>query len=198
MQNRFRNFVDPPWSAPLDANRVLRAIPESATIIGMFCDAVVEATKKKGARLPSARDKYTHYKFYPLKEHVQLLVEACPLLYPGKSVRHALRKLGRAAPQAMLGSTIGKVTLGAASGSGLEDALRAWAKTYPLHLRPGSVDIKEVAKNHALVRLEDIHYFLDSHHVGSFEGLFSMLEKRATVKIDSRDSMSADLLCTWP
>ncbi|HEY6880371.1 MAG TPA: DUF2378 family protein [Polyangiales bacterium] len=198
MPRRLRNFVDPPWSAPLDANRVLRAIPESATIVGMFCDAVVEASKKKGLRLPSARDKYTHYKFYPLKEHAQLLVEACPLLYPGMSLRQALRKLGRAAPQAMLGSTIGKVMLGAASGSGLEEALHAWAKSYPLHLRPGIVDVKEIAKNHAIVRMEEIHYFLDSHHVGAFEGLFSMLDLRATVKLDVRDATSADLLCTWP
>jgi uncharacterized protein (TIGR02265 family) len=195
VESRFRSFVEPPWSAPLDAHAVLRAVPESASIVGMFCDRVVNVAKLQGKPLPSAREKYTPYKFYPLREHAQLVLEACPRLYPSLSLRQALRKLGRAAPQALIGSTIGKVTLGAASG--VEETLRAWAKTYPLHLRPGFAELAEVSKNHAIVRLTDVHFFLDSHHVGSFEGLFKFLELRATVKIHSFSPSAADLLCTW-
>lgn len=195
MDSRFRNFVDPPWSAPLDVNAVLRAIPESATIVGMFTEPLAESARKAGHPLPSARDKYTHYKFYPLREHVQLLTESCAVLYPKLSLRQALRKIGRAAPKALMHSTIGKVTLGAASG--VEEALRAWVRTYPLHLRPGFADVLETGKSHAIIRLDEVHYFLDCHHVGSFEGVFSYLEKRATVRIYAQSPTSADLLCSW-
>lgn len=195
MNRRFRSFIDPPWAAPLDVNAVLRSIPESATIVGMFIEPLAESARKAGNPLPSARDKYTHYKFYPLKEHAQLLVETCARIYPRLSLRQALRKLGRAAPKALMDSTIGKVTFGAASG--IEGSLRAWVRTYPLHLRPGFAHVVEVSASHAILRLEEIHYFLDCHHVGSLEGVFTFLDKRATVRINAHSATSADLLCSW-
>lgn len=188
-------FVEPPWHAPLDTAAALRLIPETATISGMFLDPLAQQAKKLGVRLPSARDRYVSYKFYPLREHAQLLIETCEQLHSGRPLRQALRKLGRGAPRALLGSTLGKVVLGTAEG--VESALRAMAKAYPLNARPCQVEVLEAAKGRAVVRLEEVTWFLDSHHVGTFEGVLRFAGVRGAVKIRARGPTSADLLCTW-
>jgi len=192
---RFKNFVEPPWGAPLDPAAVVRAIPLDATISGMFLSPLAEIARQRGSPLPSARDKYTPFRFYSLREHTNLLIETCALHYPRMSLREALRKLGRAAPIALAASTIGKVML--SSAVGVEESIRALAKTYPLNVRPAKCEAVEFGPGWGIVRFEEIHYFLDSHHVGSFEGIIKFAGKQGTVRILSYSATRADLLCTW-
>ena len=49
----------------------------------------------------------------------------------------------------------------------------------------------------ATIRLELVHYFLDSHHVGTFEGVLKYAGVEGTVKLASRGAASGDLLLTW-
>ncbi|MDB4974597.1 MAG: hypothetical protein JWN48_2938 [Myxococcaceae bacterium] len=195
VNTRHRNFVEPPWQAALELPAVLRAIPESATISGMFMEPLAEHARRLGKPLPSARERYVPFRFYPLREHAQLLSEMCTKHYGAMPLRQALRKLGRAAPSALAASTIGKVMLSTANG--VEDMIRALIKTYPLNLRPGKLDVIEFGPNSVTVRLEEVYYFLDSHHVGSFEGIMRFAGKEGTVRICSYSSTSADFLCTW-
>lgn len=195
MDIHIRNFVEPPWGAPLDLPAILRAIPETATISGMFLEPLAEHARKAGTPLPTARERYIPFRFYPLREHAQLLIEMCQLHYAGLPLRHALRKLGRAAPTALVASTIGKVML--SSAVGVEELIRALVKTYPLNLRPGKLSVLEFAPRRVVLRLEDIFYFLDSHHVGTFEGLMRYGGKEGTVRICSYSNTAADFLCCW-
>ena len=87
-----------------------------------------------GADAPLARERYVAFRFYPLIEHVQVLVETSQRVYPGVPLRQALRKLGRGAPNALVASTLGKVVLAAAAG--VHDVIDAMAKAYPLNARP--------------------------------------------------------------
>jgi uncharacterized protein (TIGR02265 family) len=189
------DFVDPPWNAPLDVTAALRAIPESATISGMFLMPLVEEAKRVGVTLPSARDRYVPFRFYPVREHASLLLETCERLYPDRTVREGLRKLGRGAPRALLESTLGRVMLGTADG--VEQALRAMARAYPLNARPCSADVVEAAPGRAIVRLQNVTWFLDSHHVGTFEGVLRFAGAEGSLKIRSYSAVTADLLCTW-
>jgi uncharacterized protein (TIGR02265 family) len=195
VDSHLRNFVEPPWTAPLDLSALLRGIPDSAVISGMFIQPLAEHARKRGSPLPTARDRYVPFRFYPLREHTQLLIEMCELHYADVPIRQALRKLGRAAPTALVASTIGKVMLNSAVG--VHDMIRALVKTYPLNLRPGKLDVIEFGKHSAMLRLEDIYYFLDSHHVGSFEGIMRFAGKEGHVRICSYSSTAADFLCTW-
>jgi hypothetical protein len=83
------------------------------------------------------------------------------------------------------------------SAMGVEEIIRALVKTYPLNLRPGKLEVLEFAPQHALLRLEDIYYFLDSHHVGTFEGIMRFAGKDGTVRICSYSNTAADFLCCW-
>ena len=189
-------FVEPPWSAPVDVPRVLRTVPENGTVAGMFLQPIVEAARRFNVTFPFARERYLPFSFYPMREHVQLMVETAPVVLPGVPIRIALRKLGRLAPRSLLESTIGKVLLG--SSTDIEMVLRAMAQTYPVHIKPSHVQLVEYKPGCALMRLEQIHFFLDSHHVGCFEGALRYAGKQhGKIRIRSYTNTAADFLLTW-
>jgi uncharacterized protein (TIGR02265 family) len=188
-------FVDPPWNAPLEIQTALQAIPATATISGMFIAPLALEAKRLGVHLPSARERYVPYRFYPLAEHAQVLVETCERVLPQLPVRQALRKLGRGAPKALVTSTLGKVVL--AGAEGVHDVVDAMAKAYPLNARPSRVEVLERSAGRAVVRLEEVHYFVDSHHIGAFEGALRYAGVEGRVLIATRGPAGADFLIEW-
>jgi uncharacterized protein (TIGR02265 family) len=188
-------FVEPDWHAPFDPDLELRLVPEDAKISGMFLAPLVAELKRVAPGAAVTRPRYVAFNFYPLREHAQLLLEACRLVYPQRPLRVALRTLGRAAPQAFVASTLGKVVLG--STQGVHDRIAAIAKGYELNLRPGRATVLESGKTRIVVRLEDVHYFLDSHHVGAYEGTMKQAGVAGRVLLADRGRASADLLLEW-
>ncbi|MET0342579.1 MAG: DUF2378 family protein [Polyangiales bacterium] len=196
MRTEDDSFIEPAWSAPLDAAAALRKIPEDASVAGMFLAPLSEGAKKLGTVLPSARDRYLPFQFYPMREHAKLMVEAAAVLFPKVPLRTALRKFGKLAPRSMLESTIGRVVLGSASN--VEQTLAAMVRTYPLHIRPSQAELTRFTPGRAIVRLTDVYYFLDSHHVGAFEGAMYFAGKRQThVRIRVASTSAADFLIAW-
>jgi uncharacterized protein (TIGR02265 family) len=190
-----RAFVEPSWDAPLDPGRVCAGIPADATISGMFFSALMAGARARGVTLPSARERYTSFTFYPVADLAHLLVEAADRFFPGRPLRQALRALGRAGPDALLTSTLGKVTLGSTEGA--HAAIAALASAYELNLRPSRVSTAATGPAWAVVRMEKVPYFLDSHHVGTFEGVLRYAGVEGTVRIASRSPSAADLLLAW-
>jgi uncharacterized protein (TIGR02265 family) len=186
---------EPPWDAPFDAPAALRAIPEGATMSGMFLQAVAQAAQAAGHRLPSAKPRYVAFHPHPLREHADLLLEASAAMFPRSSTREGLRRLGRGAPQALVQSISGKVVFGSVEGP--VEILRAMAKSYSLHQRPGSLEVVVLAPGEVVVRVEEVHHFLDSHHVGVFEGVLRHAGVKGSVKICAYSRSSADLLCSF-
>jgi uncharacterized protein (TIGR02265 family) len=189
-------FVEPNWNAPLDAQKMLFAIAESATIAGMFLEPIAKEARRRGVTLATVRDRYVAFRFYPLREHVRLLIEACARFYPDRPLRLALRSLGRAAPAALLTSTLGRASVGSAQGTlAIIDAM---AKSYPVNLPGSNVTVLEQSKSDCIVRMQGVPYFLDSHHVGAFEGVLRYAGiKDGAVLLRARSPSDADLLCRW-
>lgn len=189
-------FREAPWRAPLDPVTEIDRIPAEATMSGLFLAAVVDMAKQKGVTLPSARPSYTAFRPYLLREHCALMVEAACAIWPEEPLRQGLRRIGRGAPRALVQSMIGRVVLGSVEGP--TEILRAMAKSYPLHSKPGSLEVIELGPGRVIVELRDIHHFLDSHHIGVFEGVLKyaeVLEPR--VRLRSHSPLDADLLCEW-
>lgn len=196
VQHSDSDFIEPPWHAPLDVAACLRSISESAQVTGMFLEPLAEAGRAAGKPLPSARDRYVGFRSYPLREHAQLLVEAGARIYPDRPLRQALRAFGRAAPAALIASTLGKVVLGSAVGP--EEAIRAIVKAYVLNIKPCRVEVLETTRGSMTVSLEQVYYFLDSHHVGTFEGVLRFAQaKNPRVAIRMRGPQAADVRCSW-
>jgi hypothetical protein len=95
----------------------------------------------------------------------------------------------------MLTSTIGKVLL--ISAPGIEGTLEAISNAYDVNLNPGNVKVVEIADDYALIELTQISYFLDSHHVGVFEGICKHFSLKGDVRINRTGRESAQFLVTW-
>jgi uncharacterized protein (TIGR02265 family) len=188
-------FIEPPWTEPLDAEAEIAAIPESAQIRGLMTAPMAADAKKRDAARLLPRERYVSFNLYPLREHARLLVYTAHDTFPDRSLRDALRKLGRAAAATFVASTLGKVTLGAAEG--VHDIVSAFAKGYELNMQPGRASVIDSQPRSIVVSLDDLHYFLDSHHVGSFEGAMKRAGVRGRVSIARRGRAAADLLLQW-
>jgi uncharacterized protein (TIGR02265 family) len=188
-------FVEPSWEADLDVPRALAAIAKDSKIAGMFFIATVEGAKRRGVTLAGARERYLAFGFYPVSEFAPLLVAAAERLYPERSLRQGLRAIGARAPFVFAESVLGKVTLGSASG--VHACIDAIAKTYPINIRPSQCSVSEVTPKSCVVSLVDVHHFLDSHHVGVFEGTLEHAGVTGRVSIARRSDSSAELLLEW-
>ena len=188
-------FREPPWNAPLDIEREIECIPASAQVRGMFILPVLQEAKRAKISMQRMRDRYLPFQFYPLREHARLLADTAAAVYPKLPMRQALRKLGRGAPYAFSGSTLGRVLLQAAQGP-LEVA-SALAKGYELTLDPGRAIVEERGPSCVDVSLEEVHYFVDSHHVGAFEGALKFANTRGHVKLHRISAAQAVLRLTW-
>lgn len=163
---------------------------------GVYLDAIARAAREGGVTLPSARPRYVNFNPYPLREHCTLLVEAAQLRWPQRTLRHGLRSLGRGATGALLGSMLGRVTVGAVEGP--LEVLRAMAKTYALLAEPGEVTVVESGPGRAVLALRDVPFFLDSHHVGVYEGALKFAGAIGVrVRVRPISSSAADFLCEW-
>ena len=188
-------FVPPSWTAPLDAERAIADMPESATIAGMFFLALIEGAERRQVDLAPPRSRYLPFGFYPVREFARLLVEAAPLFYPNASLRHGLRLIGKVGPTALLSSTLGKVTLGVAEG--VHAAVTAIVKTYSINVRPSRCEVLATDARSMIVRLDDVPHFVDCHHVGVFEGCLEYAGAQGSVSIYSRGPRDADLRLSW-
>lgn len=188
-------FVPPSWTAPLDAERAIAAMPEDATIAGMFFVALMEGAQRRQLELTFARSRYLPFGFYPIREFAQQLVAAAPLFYPGATLRQGLRLIGRVGPRAFLTSTLGKVTLGAAEG--VHAAVTAVANTYAVNIKPSRCEVKQSSPRSMVISLDEVPHFLDCHHIGVFEGCLEHAGATGEVRIHARGERAADLWLSW-
>jgi len=193
---RLARFRTPSNTLPLVREAEIAKIPQAATISGMFLMPMAAEAERLGRPLASARPRYTRFNFYPLREHVQLMFEAAEAFMPQLPTRQAIRKLGRGAAPALLQSMLGKVVL--ASAVSPLDALEAMAKAYGINLRPGQVNVVEHGDGFAILELREIHYLIDSNHVGAMEGLLRPLGLKPEVRVHELAPGHAELLVTWP
>jgi uncharacterized protein (TIGR02265 family) len=183
------------WEAPFDADAAIARIPAEATISGMFPHALAVEARRRGFNLPSARPKYVGFTFYPLREHARLLVETCHRFYPEIPLRQALRHLGHYAPKAMAASTLGRIMFGTVSG--VHDMVNAMAKAYPLNTRPAEVKVASTGPGYSIVQMDQVYCFLDSHHVGAFEGVLKYVGVTGRVRFAARGVAAGDLILEW-
>lgn len=162
---------------------------------GVFLAAVRDVARARGIQVPSARERYTAFQPYPLREHCQLLVEVSRAVFPRARLRDALRRMGRGAPGILVSSLVGRVMLGSAEGP--HATLRAMCQSYMVHMKPCRLEVVEIDERRAVVRMNEIYNFLDSHNVGVFEGVLHHAGVEGRVKIASYSETEADLLCEW-
>jgi uncharacterized protein (TIGR02265 family) len=188
-------FREPPWDAPLDVAAELRRVPETKTQKSMFITPMILKAKRLGVTLRSARERYLPFQEYPLREHVQLLVESAEAFYPRLNMRQALRRLGRGAYRAFVESTVGKVVWSTVTDA--HSSLDAILKGYAIAVPGCTAAVVERSAGRAVVRLDRITYFLDCHHVGCIEGAIHAVGTHGRVTIRLDGPSSGEFLAEW-
>jgi len=188
-------FREPPWHAPLDVPRALSLISADCSIAGMFFLGLLEAAKRRAVSLVAPRERYLPFGFYPVAEFAPLLATAAELFYPTHTLRQALRRIGAAGPAVLAKSVLGKVTVGSAIG--VHAVIDAVANTYGVNIRPSRCTVTHRSEQACVVSLDQVQYFLDSHHIGVFEGTMTHGGVSGRVRIARRSDFSAELLLEW-
>ena len=192
---RAGDFVAPDWSEPLDVAAYLASTPRTARIKGMFPAAVADSARSRGLTLPSARERYLPFSDVPVAEFASLLVEAAQSFFPNAPLRIGLRDLGRSAFPVLIQTMVGRVVLSTAAD--MPSALQAGTKAYVVALPTCRVEILELSEKRAVIMLKNVYYFLDSHHVGVFEGLAKSIGLRVTTRVRMRGKFDGDFELTW-
>jgi uncharacterized protein (TIGR02265 family) len=169
--------------------------PKGARIKGMFPAAVCDGARARGVPLPSARERYLPFADVPVTEFAMMLVEAAQGFFPNLPLRSGLRELGRSAYPVLIQSMVGKVVLSTAAD--MPSAISAGVKAYAVALPQSNVEIVELSKQRAVITLRHVYYFLDSHHVGCFEGLARPLGLRLTTRVRMRTKFDGDFEFSW-
>ncbi|HEY8040929.1 MAG TPA: DUF2378 family protein [Polyangiaceae bacterium] len=188
-------FVPPDCDSPLDVAAYVEGIPQEAFIKGLFASAIVEAARGRGVTLPGARERYHAFTDVPMREYVPVLVAGAQAVHPTLPVRMALRKVGRASRDAFAQTMFGRVVMGRVDG--LRAALEAAAKVYPMAMPPARVELRKMTDTRAVLHMTGIYGFLDSHHVGVFEGVARACEVRVTTRVRMISPYTGEIELTW-
>ena len=191
----YDDFTSPSWDAPVDLAAHVDATPAGATIKGMFPAAVVEACETAGSRPKHAIPRYLPFGDYPMREYAALLVEAARILFPRLTLRNGLRKIGRASLPTFQSSMVGKVILG--TSHDVPTALEAIVKGYRVATPTVAIEIRLLEDRRAVIHVGGITTFLDSHHVGVFEGVARSGGARAEIAVKLSSIASCDFLIEW-
>lgn len=159
-------FEAPDWDAPIDVELHLEGVPEHAQMRGLFMDAIVRRARTKGAQL--GRERYLPFRFYPLREHLEVLVAGARILHPEASLRRALYQLSRLALPTFQKSTVGRV-LSSLAPLHSRAGLGLLARSYQATRNVGSARVGAVTAESAIFELRDVHDFPDCVHLGIIE-----------------------------
>jgi uncharacterized protein (TIGR02265 family) len=192
--------ADPDWDAPLDVEAYMKLVSPAATIKGMFPSVLVAAARRLRVTLPHAQLRFVPFNDYPLRLHMELLVEAAAAFYPHLSTRRGLRKLGHYACGAFLGSTIGKIVFaGIEHPQHVPNAIHGMVRAYEIGTNLGKpfVHVVSIGEREALLQVDGLPSFLDSHHIGVVEGLFRFCGVEGTAIVKASSLTSGEIECRW-
>lgn len=188
-------FLQPADEAPFDAEAYIRATPSENTVRGMFFNSYIAELERRGVALPEERS-YISFKLYSLRDWMRFVVPAAKSLWPELPLRGAIRRAGRFAYPTFADSIIGRVTFGVL-GKDLRSILRIAGKGYTHSLDPGAAEIRELGTNHAWLILHDVFSYIDTYHVGVFEGVLQVCEREGEVFCRRHSYGEAELFITW-
>lgn len=188
-------FLAPDWTAPLYLERRLNEVPRDAWVKGMYLNGLVDDMIAAG-KAPAKPRRWVAFKNVPMREWLELLVEASAAIHPRAPPREALRRLGQKGYQTFAKSIAGRVLIDL-GGVEFASALRVIPSIYR-NVSAGSCDIDvDPKKRIAIARLRNIWDWPDAWQVGLFEGGLLAFREAGTVRVRLLSMCDADLEIKW-
>lgn len=161
----------------------------------MYITGVIQALDNVGIEAGAQR-RIQQFKDYPLREYMELLLDAAVTLSPEDLPKEGLRRLGQLAIPTFAHSIVGGVIMSTV-GKNWELCLKMVSRGYEVSLKPGKAVVAELSNDRALVQLRGIWNFGDSYQVGVIEGLMQSCDIRGTVVVEALSKCDPDLRLHW-
>ena len=167
--------LGPSLGYAVDIERYLKACPNVESTQGTFLqyirDEVVKRTGSPPAKLFEGlpRDRWLPFLKYPLRELMQLVVNAARILYPKLPISEGMRRVGWFAYPSFAATMAGRVVL-FAFGETLDDVVRCVPKAYAVCVPEAQVTLTSHTERHFTLEFRGIHCFVDTYHRGVIEG----------------------------
>lgn len=179
-----------PWQEYV--SRIAEA-PETGTVRGLYFSEIMRlAPWLRG----TARRRYVPFSKYPLREFMQLLVDAGRQAHPSKSPHEALRLLGMTTYSTFASSMAG-VSLLSSVSIDIERILELTPHIYPLAIEPARIEIAHRAPGEAIIQLRDVWTFPESYQVGVWLGGMSFVGVDGTIDVIRHGWCNVDFHLRW-
>jgi uncharacterized protein (TIGR02265 family) len=167
--------LGPSLGHAVDVERYLKACPLDESTQGTFLqyirDAVVDRLGSAPAKLFEGlpRDRWLPFLKYPLRELMQLAVNAARILHPKLPISEGLRRVGWFAYPSFAATMAGRVVL-FAFGETFADVIRSVPKAYAICVPEAQVTLTLQTERHFRLEFRGVHCFVDTYHRGVIEG----------------------------
>lgn len=187
-------FREPDWSHTVDFAARLAAVPEHASMRGMFIQSLLaSATPEVQAKYAARR--YIAFKNYGMREYVQVLQDACEAA-PRQSHAQVLRKLGWGI-YPNYAKTITGTAIFAVAGRSFQRMIEVSPAAYRIGLAPATVTVQTLGERHARVALRECWNVPEFHQVGIWEGAMQVCGVEGEIKVEAIGFGAVDFDISW-
>jgi len=174
-------FVVPRWDAPFEVEREIEAAPPNASVRGMFFDFAVNRARRVSKRAISSESRIA-FMHYPMRDYMRLLADCAREAYPHAPAREGLRRMGAHLYDDFLETMVGRAIFSVAGKRFDKIAVlapKAYSASYaPCQLRTAITESKTIH-----VRFEPMYVFMDTFHVGAWEGVARFCGTEASIRV---------------
>jgi uncharacterized protein (TIGR02265 family) len=162
-------------SHAVDVERFLKACPPDESTQGTFLQYIRDEVVKRMGNAPAKlfeglpRDRWRPFLKYPLRELMQIVVNAARILYPKLPLSEGMRRVGWFAYPSFAATMAGRVVL-FAFGETLEDVVRSVPKAYAVCVPEAQVTLTSHLERHFTLEFRGVYCFVDTYHRGVIEG----------------------------
>jgi uncharacterized protein (TIGR02265 family) len=190
-----RGFVRPDDAAPFDPLPNILAVPSDHGIRGLYFNSMIDEANIKGVAI-SADRSYIDFKYYPVREQLELMIDVAQRFHPGSSLRGAVRRIGRTVYPVFAASLVGRVMFGVL-GNDLARIMKIASKGYECSLSHAHASVVACNPHSARVRLENNYAFIDAYQVGVFEGALEACNREGEVYVRQDSVSEGEIFVRW-
>jgi uncharacterized protein (TIGR02265 family) len=194
----------PTFDAPLDVERIVQQVPQTALIKGFFIDSFEKLILKERPDLKGKlyegleRKSYNPLKSYWRGEIMRAEAQFARLAFPDVPLREAMRRSCHLIYPSFLSSLVGRVVLVALYARDVDAVLKVGPKMYSSMTNFGKIDADRVGDRHWRYHYVDYYSWIDCGDVGVIEGLLMHYghDPKLTIATDGPFEMWMDIQWT--
>jgi serine/threonine-protein kinase len=184
----YHRLREPRFDAPVDVEAHLALLPREAMCKGFFFTDLIRmggsvappADLARAARIEDRR--HNAFRDYPADENLRLTLAVARVVYPRVPVGEGLRRLGQATFDNVLGTQLGRSTLGIL-GPDIDKILLNSPKMFKHLINFGRITCEKGGAHTYLVRAKELPVFLETFAVGVIEGALRHCRVQGKIRI---------------